>query len=94
VLTILNGVLAVPTKIKEEEKRRQHFSALRVDLETFRHDLTLRYEAKDAGKDFEKLRERLSSGVSATPPDLVFTKSARRKVQEQVNIKLKKYIEH
>ena len=93
VLSILHSALGVPAKIKEEEQRRQQFSALRVDLETFRHSLTLGCEFKEANKTFEKLRERLSNYVSKTPPDLVFTAAARKRVQSKVNEKLRKYID-
>lgn len=92
VLSIVHGVLAIPGRIKEEEERRQRFSALRIDLETFRHDLTLRCDPLDAKKTFDGLRKRLSEYVSKTPPDIVFTQSARKDVQNLVNEKLKKYI--
>lgn len=92
VLSIIHGALNVPSKIKEEEQRRQDFSALRVDLETFRHSLTVGREFEEAKKTFEKLRERLSKLVSKATPDLVFTTGARKGVQAKVNEKLKKYI--
>lgn len=92
VLSIVHGTLGVPGRIKEEEQRRQQFSGLRVDLETFRHRLTIGCEFMDANNTFGQLRERLSTYVSKTPPDILLTKAARKLVQSQVNEKLQTYI--
>jgi hypothetical protein len=92
-LSIIHGVLGVPSKIKEEEQRRQDFSALRVDLESFRHSLSLNCDIGEATKAFEQLRQRLSVCVSKTTPDIAFTTRARKCVQEKVNDKLRKYIQ-
>jgi len=92
LLAIVQSVLGVPRRIRDEEERRQRFSALRIDLETFRHNLVLRRDPSEAKKTFGGLRTRLSEYVSKTPPDIVFTRGARKAVQELVNEKLKKYI--
>jgi hypothetical protein len=89
LVTIIHGALGVPAKIKEEEQRRQNFSALRVDLETFRHSLTLGMDIKTATKEFDELRHRLSQYIARTPPDLALTKRARSRLQLKVNDKLK-----
>jgi hypothetical protein len=93
LFSIVHSALGVPAKIKEEEHRRQQFSALRNDIETFRHSLTIGGEFAEAKQTFDKLRQRLSENVSnATPDALVFTAAARKEVQAAVDEKLKDYI--
>lgn len=93
VLSIIHGTLGVPGKIKEEEDRRSLFSALRVDLESFRQRLIIVGDGAAAEEQFTALRRRLSDYESKTPADIAFRRKVREQVQEEVNHRLKKYIQ-
>ena len=90
-LAIVHAKLAVPGRIREEERHRQRFAALRIDLETFMHDLRRGLPSAQAKKAYDALRKRLSESVSSTPPDALFGRATRKSVQAEVNERLKGY---
>jgi len=92
LLSIFHRILSVPSRIRKEGERRQIFSTLRVELQTFRASLPQGINPLHANKRFDVLRERLRYAISKTPQDVVFTQSARRTVQVLVNEKLDKFI--
>jgi hypothetical protein len=88
---IVHARLAVPGKIREEERRRQHFAGLRIDLETFMQNLRIGCTPAQAKKEYDSLRKRFRDYVSAAPPDFLFDRPTREAVQARVNDKLRDY---
>lgn len=89
IASIVQGVLGVPEKVREQESLRQLFSELRVDAETFRQKLVIYREITQADSVHQKLRERLSDLIGRTHPDIAFTIGLRKKVQNQLNSALR-----
>jgi hypothetical protein len=93
VFAIFHIILAVPSRVKKEEERRQRMASLRVALQQFRNNLPLGRDVLKAGKAFDALSERLHGFILMTPQDIVLTNAARKAVQDLVNEKLKRYID-
>ena len=89
VLSILHRTMAVPDRLKEQEELRRMFSELRVDLETFRHQLIIGIELNDANTRYEKLRKRLAQHIGRASPDIGFTVRLRNRIQDQLDRKLR-----
>jgi len=93
VLAIFNAILEIPWRISEEVKRCQFYSALRWDLEAFRHKLTLDFDLLKAEQRLHQLDSRLRTYIATTPPDILLNRAARTSVQASVNMQLKKFID-
>jgi len=85
LLAILHNVLGVQNQINDEEKIRQIFLDLRVDVETFRQKLTLgRITLKEADRQNNNLRERLNHCMQQTRLNMIFTMKAHKQIEEKV----------
>jgi len=85
VISIGHGILAVPGRIKEQEKLRRVFAGLRIDIETFHQRLTVGLNGDEAGKGYNKLRERFSECMSRTHAEIAFTLGLRRRIQADLD---------
>lgn len=90
--SILHSVMGVLGRVKEQEELRRVFCELRVDLETFRQQLVIGLDSSKASGQYAKLRERLAQCMGRTRPDIGYTIGLRNRVQDQVNERLKEYI--
>lgn len=90
LISIGHGVLGVPGRIKEQEKLRRLFSELRIDIDTFRQQLTIGLDDDQASTQYDKLRHRLSQCTSGAHPEIAFTLGLRVKIQGDLNNILKK----
>lgn len=90
--SILHSVMGVPGRVKEQDELRRVFCELRVDLETFRQQLAIGLDSGQASGQYAKLRERLAQCMGRTRPDIGYTIGLRNQVQDQVNKRLKEYI--
>lgn len=90
--SIAHGAVKVPDRLKTQEERRRLFSKLRIDVETFRHQLRIGLSLVEAQKRFDKLRERYSELSQNLQPDIASTNALRLKVQKTLNNILKDYI--
>lgn len=86
--SIAHGILGVSGRIKEQEELRRNFRKLRINIETFRHQMKIGLSADQADVIFEKLREGYTQCMESTRPDIVFSKGFSVKVQETLNERL------
>lgn len=82
---IVDNVMTVPGRIKEQEELRRVFSGLRVSLETFRQDLVIGLDVSQARERYTKLRERYEEVVSRARRDISLTDRLLYRVQDKVN---------
>jgi hypothetical protein len=95
VISIGHGAVAVPRRIKEQEKIRRTFSWVRVNLETLRRNLdgdTESKEAKQALERFHELEKEFDRAVADSPKDIALTVKLRNRVQDELDLRLKKEI--
>lgn len=89
VLVIIHGALRVTTRVKEQGELQSLFSGLRIDTETFRHQLNTGVQIDEAKKTFSDLRKKLSEYINRSHPDIAFTKGLQKNVQEKLDTELR-----
>jgi len=94
VLSIVNGVIQVPDKVKLQESLANDYRKLRVDLDTFRLNLKIGIDKDKAFSTWNGLRQRYEDLMGRTPPDMLFTKSLSNKIKSELgeDLKAKGYI--
>lgn len=92
VAAILHRLLTVPSRLKEQEELWRMFVEIRVDSQTFRQNLLIGIEEKQAKAQFDSLRGRFSKCMARTRRDIVLTKRMREKIQYQLNDRIKDQI--
>jgi hypothetical protein len=93
VASIAHGAVAVPRRIREQEKIRRTFSWLRVNLETLRRNLdgdTESEEAKHALDRFHELEMEFDRSVADSPKDIALTVGLQSRVQDELNARIKR----
>lgn len=90
VASIVNGVIGVPSRVKEQEDLRKMFSGLRVDLETFRQQLIIGLDQVQAGNEYKIFRQKLADGVASANPGIIHTEGLRRRVKNQLDEELRR----
>jgi hypothetical protein len=92
IMSIGHGAVAVPRRVKEQEKIRRTFSWLRVSLETIRRNLDgdpESEEAKEALRKFHEIEREFDRAVADSPKDIALTLNLQNRVQHQLNNILK-----
>ena len=89
VLSIVNGVIEVPDRLKQQQGLGNDYRKLRVDLETFRLNLLIGIDADKAESSWTSIRNQYEELMSRTPPDMLFTKGLSRNVESRLNDLLK-----
>lgn len=93
VLSIIHGGLQVPTRLKEQEEFRRHFSRLRIELETFRQKLRLGFGTIESiNNSYMELRNKYADLINRAPSDIANTYRLRVKIQKEINELLKEAI--
>jgi hypothetical protein len=87
--SIVNGVIGVPSRVKEQEDLRKLFSGLRVDLETFRQQLMIGLDPAQAGNEYKILRQRLAEGIASANPGIIHTEALRKRVKNLLDEELR-----
>jgi hypothetical protein len=90
IASIGHGVMGVPERVKTQSDVRRGFSKLRVDVQTFRHRLKAGLEVSEASHQYDELQERFGKLISETPPDIIFRKRFRLRIQDQLDSLLRK----
>jgi len=95
IFSILHSTLGVSNKLKEFGDRRRYFSSLRIELETFRHFMEIfpNFDLNKYSDKYENYRKLYSAGISNSPDDFLRTKKLETLVQDQLNYKIKEYID-
>lgn len=93
LLAIIHRIMGVPGRVKAQEDIRRGFSELRVELESFRQQLKLGFDANRVDSEYNKLRRKYEECMRRTHPEIAFTKRLRDKVTNLVKDKLKEYIQ-
>lgn len=88
--SIVNGVIGVPTRVKEQEDLRKLFSELRVNLETFRQQLIIGLDLVQAGNEYKIFRQRLAEGIASANPGIAHTEGLGKRVQSQLDQELRR----
>src|SRR5215510_4400075 len=86
---IAHGAMTVPARVKNQEELRRSFSELRVNLETFLHQLAISPPEPEQEETFLELRERYARTRSQAKPDIAYTKALYRKAQERLSVELR-----
>lgn len=94
ISSIANGVMGVPTRVKEQEEIRQAFSKLRVDLEMFRQRLKLNFDPNQLVSQYTELQDGYTKCMEQLNSDIALTIGLRKDVQIDLNefLKEKEYI--
>ena len=91
VVSILNSVLQVPSRVQEQTDARRDFRRLRVNLETFRQNLEAgRLDAATAQRTYDELRNRYSELQDRVTPDIIYTRGLREEATRQLQDILRK----
>lgn len=90
VASIGHGVMGVPERVKTQAEVRRGFSKLRVDVETYRQRVKGGLEDGQVRQQYDELRERFGKLLSETPPDLIFGRRLRLKIQDELDCLLRK----
>ncbi len=94
VLSITQGILGIPRRLKELEDLRRHFSQLRVDAQSFQQRLEVGLASSRAEAQFNQLRGRLAESVGRVGRDLALTDRLRNRVQDQLDERMKQQGDH
>lgn len=95
ILTILNSAFSVPNLLKQHTNNQNNFQKLRLELETFRHEMNYSPQFNfDEFKDrFLNFRKRYTELFTNTANDLICTEKLKNFVQDKLDCKLKDEIE-
>jgi len=90
ISSIANGVMGVPTRVKEQEEIRQVFLKLRVDLEMFRQRLKLKSDPEQLViSQYTELQDIYTKCMGQLNSDIALTIGLRKDVQSNLNELLK-----
>ena len=89
LLSIVQTSLGVPARLKDWTEMKQLFTGLRVDLETFRHQMTIDpdFDPASFSQVYNELRDRYRNGMTRVPNDLFRTKRCAESIQDAVDVK-------
>ncbi len=90
ILSIIHGSLGISGRLKEWLETKRDFSALEVDLKSFRYKMRIDpdFDIKGFQEMLDSFRKKYGELVSRIPSDFFATKSLRATCQENVNAKL------
>lgn len=96
LFAIVHSTLGVSVILKEHGQTYALFSALRTELETFRHrmDIDPDFPLDKLSEDFLGFRKRLTEAIQSNRNDLLFTKRLANDIQDRLNLKLGDQIEN
>ena len=91
IIAIVHSTLGVPAKLNDWIEAKQTFTELRVDLETFRHQMGIdsQFPLVEFKQRFNDFRVRYGNGMRHIQNDLFRTGRKANKIQSQVD----KYLE-
>lgn len=90
VIAIVHAALGVPVKLKDWGEVKRNFTSLRVNLETFRHRISVNHEFPiDEFWDlYEKRRQEYGDAMQRIENDLFRTDRRAERVQDKLNIRV------
>lgn len=90
VISIVHATVNAPEKLKHYVKLSNDISEVKIEYETFRHELAI-YPEFDIDKNFkrhQKLREKYQKVLSGYSPDFMASQKAQNYAQTLLNEKL------
>jgi len=87
---IIHGSIRVPSHVKAQEELRKEFGTLRLGLEGFFYDIALERSMEELKPKFDKLHEEYKKVWERSRPDILGTMRLQRKVQDKLDLELKK----
>ena len=90
VLSIVHATLGVPAKLKDWGEVKQIYTALRVDLETLRHQMKIdtEFQLDEFKQKFINYRDRYRDGMQRIQNDMFRTLRRANKIQSSLNERL------
>ena len=90
VIALFHKELAVPFRLRDHSENKRSFSALRLDLETFRYLMKINpdFPLDDFTKKFEEFRKRYSEEYRRLRVDAFVTSRLRQRCQAELNDRL------
>jgi hypothetical protein len=91
VMSIVHAALKVPERLARHFDSKSEFSALRIALETFRHQMQIfpRFSVEDYNKQYLEYRERYQILVSKLRSDFLSTPAMVKAAQIDLNSKVR-----
>jgi hypothetical protein len=87
LLSIVHSAFAVQGRLKAHGDNRRFFSALRIDIETFRYRMQVNpdFPIDAYTKELVELRKRYGLAIDRIREDILLTSAVRTKVQGELN---------
>lgn len=91
ILAIIHATLGVPTKLKDWGEVKQNFTALRIDLETFRYQMEIdsNFQLDEFKQKFNNYRSSYRDGMQHVQNDMFRTLRRAKKIQSYLNEQIK-----
>lgn len=90
VVAIVHATLGVPAKLKDWGEVKHIFTALRIDLETFRHQMLIdpEFPLDEYKHKFKEYRDRYRDGMQRIQNDIFRTLRRANNIQSSLNERL------
>jgi hypothetical protein len=87
LLALIHSTLGVPGRLKDWGEIKRWFAIIRIDLETFRYQMTVdpEFSVDNFSKNFIDYRRRYGEGVQRLKNDILRTNRLERKSQTDLN---------
>jgi hypothetical protein len=93
VMSIVHAALKVPERVARHLDSKADFAALRIALETFRHQMQIfpSFSVEDYNKKYLQYRERYQTLVSKLKSDFLSTQAMVKAAQIELNGKVREF---
>lgn len=87
VMSIFHATLGVPAKLRDWTEVKQSFTTLRIDIETFRHNMAIdsAFDLAAYTSTYNKLRDRYRDAMARIQNDMFRTRRRAEKIQDYLD---------